>query len=418
MNKHLLFIFLVGSIFLNTYAQNGTGLIVGDKAPNLVLPTAKNTEQSFVFPYNNKIVLVFFWSSSVSSSQENLFKYAKVNKRYGSSEYKTCDGFEMISVALQSDIVAWGQDLIKYNLLKLNNCIALKGYQDYFVKSYKLTQTPTSFLIDEFGKIIIINPDISTIIDYLNGRKNTLSNGIVQNSITGRLFVGDNLNPLKNSPVYVLNDKKDTIQKVMTDEVGMFYVNNINTDINLTLSTPINSQITEEQKVYVASENSEILSACQKTPTGSYECKVLDMELFFLKPLKEMTTNGTKSTNELTDITISEDLHKIESTTITKEVTAKLEAVLNKLKANPKSHIEIISHTDCKGDAKANTELTHKRAMAISNYFTSKGIVKTRIKAIGKGEVEPLNKCKDGVTCSEAENEVNRLTVLKFYLNE
>ena len=415
IGKHLLFITLVVSIFTNTYAQNGAGLMVGDKAPNLVLPTSKNSEQSFVFPYNNKVVLVFFWSSSVSSSQEDLFKYAKLYKRYGTSEYKIFDGFDMVSVALQSDIISWGQDLIKYNLLKLNNCIALKGYQDYFVKSYKLTQTPSSFLIDEFGKIIFINPDIRTIMGYLDERKNTLSNGIAQTRISGKFFIGDNVNTLKNSPVYVLNDKGDTIQKVSTNDAGIFSINNINTSQNLTLNIPLNSQISEDQKVFIASENGEILASCKKNTTG-FEYKLLDVEMVYLKPLKELTP--TKSTNELTDITISEDLHKITGTSLTKDITAKLDAIIIKLKSNPKTRVEIISHTDCAGDAKANTDLSIKRATAISNYLVSKGIVKPRLKATGKGETEPLNKCKDGVTCSEAENEVNRRTVLKFYQAE
>ena len=415
IGKHLLFITLVVSIFTNTYAQNGAGLMVGDKAPNLVLPTSKNSEQSFVFPYNNKVVLVFFWSSSVSSSQEDLFKYAKLYKRYGTSEYKIFDGFDMVSVALQSDIISWGQDLIKYNLLKLNNCIALKGYQDYFVKSYKLTQTPSSFLIDEFGKIIFINPDIRTIMGYLDERKNTISNGIAQTRISGKFFIGDNVNTLKNSPVYVLNDKGDTIQKVSTNDAGIFSINNINTSQNLTLNIPLNSQISEDQKVFIASENGEILASCKKNTTG-FEYKLLDVEMVYLKPLKELTP--TKSTNELTDITISEDLHKITGTSLTKDITAKLDAIIIKLKSNPKTRVEIISHTDCAGDAKANTDLSIKRATAISNYLVSKGIVKPRLKATGKGETEPLNKCKDGVTCSEAENEVNRRTVLKFYQAE
>ena len=415
IGKHLLFITLVVSIFTNTYAQNGAGLMVGDKAPNLVLPTSKNSEQSFVFPYNNKVVLVFFWSSSVSSSQEDLFKYAKLYKRYGTSEYKIFDGFDMVSVALQSDIISWGQDLIKYNLLKLNNCIALKGYQDYFVKSYKLTQTPSSFLIDEFGKIIFINPDVRTFMGYLDERKNTLSNGIAQTRISGKFFIGDNVNTLKNSPVYVLNDKGDTIQKVSTNDAGIFSINNINTSQNLTLNIPLNSQISEDQKVFIASENGEILASCKKNTTG-FEYKLLDVEMVYLKPLKELTP--TKSTNELTDITISEDLHKITGTSLTKDITAKLDAIIIKLKSNPKTRVEIISHTDCAGDAKANTDLSIKRATAISNYLVSKGIVKPRLKATGKGETEPLNKCKDGVTCSEAENEVNRRTVLKFYQAE
>ncbi len=415
MGKRLLFIFLVVGIFTNTYAQNGTGLVVGDKAPNLVLPTSKNSEQSFVFPYNNKVVLVFFWSSSVSSSQEDLYKYAKLYKRYGASEYKTCDGFDMVSVAIQSDIISWGQDLIKYNLLKLNNCIALKGYQDYFVKSYKLSQTPTSFLVDEFGKIIFINPDVRTVMGYLDERKNSFSNNIPQTRVSGKILIGDNVNPLKNSPVYVLNDKRDTIQKVSTDDAGAFSINNINTSQNLTLNIPLNSQISEDQKVYVASENGEILAPCKKNPTG-FEYKLLDVEMVYLKPLKE--TTPTKSTNELKEVTIAEDLHKITGTSLTNEITDKLDVIVIKLNLNPKMRLDIISHTDCRGDAKANVDLSVKRATDISNYLVSKGIVKTRLKAIGKGEAEPLNKCKDGVACSDAENEVNRRTVLKFYQSE
>ncbi len=413
MGKRLLFIFLVVGIFTNTYAQNGTGLIVGDKAPNLVLPTSKNSEQSFVFPYNNKVVLVFFWSSSVSSSQEELYKYAKLYKRYGTSEYKTCDGFEMVSVAIQSDIISWGQDLIKYNLLKLNNCIALKGYQDYFVKSYKLSQTPTSFLIDEFGKIIFINPDVRTVMGYLDERKNSFSNNIPQTRVSGKILIGDNVNPLKNSPVYVLNDKRDTIQKVSTNDAGAFSINNINTSQNLTLNIPLNSQISEDQKVYVASENGEILAPCKKIPTG-FEYKLLDVEMVYLKPLKEVETT-LKSTKELTDLNFTENLHKNGGTNLTLDATNKLDALIVKLKSHPKARVEIISYTDCKGDAKANIDLSLKRSTIISNYFVSKGITKTRIKAIGRGESEPLNKCKDGVTCSDAENEVNRRTVFRFY---
>jgi outer membrane protein OmpA-like peptidoglycan-associated protein len=416
MSKRLLFFFLVIGIFTNTYAQNGTGLVVGDKAPNLVLPTSENTEQSFVFPYYNKVILVFFWSSSVSSSQEDLYKYAKINKRYSGLEYKTCDGFEMVSVALQSDRVTWSQDLIKYNLLKLNNCIALKGYQDFFVKSYKLTQTPTSFLIDEFGKIIFINPDARTIMGYLDERKNTLSNNIAQTRISGKILIGDNVNPLKNSLVYVLNDKHDTIQKSSTNDVGGFTINNINTSQNITLNIPSNTQIQEDQKVYVASENGEILAPCKKIPTG-FEYKVLDVEMVYLKPLKE-TEVTLKKTKELTDLNFTENLHKSGGVILLKDAQNKLDALILKLKNYPKANIEIISYTDCKGDAQSNIALSQKRSLSIANYFISKHIAKTRIKAIGRGESEPLNSCIDDVPCSEAENEINRRTVFRFYETE
>ena len=135
------------------FSQDSGKLVVGDKSPNLVLSSTNNSIQSFNFPYQNKIVLLFFWSSSVSKSKENMFKYKRIFSKYSQVGYKESDGFDLISVALQSDKIAWEQDLKKYDLLKINNCISQKGYSDFFIKGFKISQTPSSFLIDELGKI-------------------------------------------------------------------------------------------------------------------------------------------------------------------------------------------------------------------------------------------------------------------------
>jgi outer membrane protein OmpA-like peptidoglycan-associated protein len=58
--------------------------------------------------------------------------------------------------------------------------------------------------------------------------------------------------------------------------------------------------------------------------------------------------------------------------------------------------------------------LSQKRAQEVEKYILSKGISKQRIKAIGKGETEPLNECSDGVQCTEAEHQRNRRTEFKI----
>ena len=115
-----------------SFAQDGGTLNVGDNAPALVLTSTDNAIQSFAFPHQNKVVLVFFWSSTVAKSKENIYKYKRLYSKYSSLDYKSCDGFDMLSVALQSDKGTWAQDLMKYRLLDINNCISLKGYNDFF----------------------------------------------------------------------------------------------------------------------------------------------------------------------------------------------------------------------------------------------------------------------------------------------
>ena len=72
----------------------------------------------------------------------------------------------------------------------------------------------------------------------------------------------------------------------------------------------------------------------------------------------------------------------------------------------------IESHTDMRG-TKKNQELSDRRAKAVTDYLISKGINATQLFAKGFGESRLLNKCADGVVCSESEHAVNRRTTFR-----
>ncbi|MBP7810661.1 MAG: OmpA family protein, partial [Bacteroidia bacterium] len=55
-----------------------------------------------------------------------------------------------------------------------------------------------------------------------------------------------------------------------------------------------------------------------------------------------------------------------------------------------------------------------KRAKTAVDYMIAKGISKTRLKAVGYGESKLLNKCKDGVECTDDEHAKNRRTEFKI----
>ena len=410
------FIFLCVLFSSFSFAQNDTKLNIGDNAPALVLTSTNNSIQSFSFPYQNKITLLFFWSSSVSKSRENIYKYKKIYNKYSDIGYKTCDGFDLISVALQSDKLAFSQDVVNYDLLKLNNCIAQKGYSDMFVKNYKISETPSSFLIDELGKIVAVNPSVKTILSYLDSKRNIEINSDVQTKLSGKvMFKNVTLMPLSNEKIWILNDKEDTLQSVVLDDKGGFLIKEINTQFPLTIVLKSTSKVTEEQPVFLTSENGEIISSITKTDNG-YEYNLLEGEMTFLKPMfnneSAVKPNLDKSMKELYMI---DQLFSAKETILSKEAIAKLNTIVAKLKENPKTKLEILTHTDSNGDSKVNTGLSLKQSTSIANYLVSKGILKTRIKAIGKGEEEILNKCKDGVTCSDEEHKKNRRTEFKFY---
>ena len=72
--------------------------------------------------------------------------------------------------------------------------------------------------------------------------------------------------------------------------------------------------------------------------------------------------------------------------------------------------VEIASHTDSRGTKESNRDLSERRAMAVTNYLISKGVNASRIVSNGYGESQLLNRCADGVSCTEREHRANRRT--------
>ena len=90
-----------------------------------------------------------------------------------------------------------------------------------------------------------------------------------------------------------------------------------------------------------------------------------------------------------------------------------LDNLIEIMKKYPFMAIEITSHTDSRGNAQVNLALSQRRAKEVLDYLT-KSIDKSRIRALGKGESEPVNNCSDGVQCTEAEYAKNRRTEFKI----
>jgi outer membrane protein OmpA-like peptidoglycan-associated protein len=97
------------------------------------------------------------------------------------------------------------------------------------------------------------------------------------------------------------------------------------------------------------------------------------------------------------------------------DATNELNKVITLMKDNPNLTLELGSHTDSRGNANNNLELSKKRAKSAFDYLLeSGGIIKSRIVYKGYGEINLLNKCVDGVKCTEEEHAINRRTELKI----
>ena len=75
-----------------------------------------------------------------------------------------------------------------------------------------------------------------------------------------------------------------------------------------------------------------------------------------------------------------------------------LEKTRASMVANPDATIVISGHTDSVGSEENNRILSQKRAQAVKEWLVAKGISSSRMKEVGKGELEPVatNETEDG----------------------
>ncbi len=89
-------------------------------------------------------------------------------------------------------------------------------------------------------------------------------------------------------------------------------------------------------------------------------------------------------------------------------VSTFLDEYANMLKNNKFLSVEIGGHTDVRGDASYNLNLSIQRAMNVYNYLVKQSVDTSQITYKGYGETSPKNKCKEGVSCSDKLHAENR----------
>jgi outer membrane protein OmpA-like peptidoglycan-associated protein len=78
------------------------------------------------------------------------------------------------------------------------------------------------------------------------------------------------------------------------------------------------------------------------------------------------------------------------------------------MKLHPDLIIELGWHTDSRDYDDVNKRLSQNRADLAVSYIVNNGIEKNRIVGKGYGESKLVNKCRNGVKCTEKEHRMNR----------
>lgn len=90
------------------------------------------------------------------------------------------------------------------------------------------------------------------------------------------------------------------------------------------------------------------------------------------------------------------------------DAAIEIEKVVRIMEKYPALNIEVAAHTDSRADDRYNKKLSDARAKSTKDWLIGRGISSSRISSNGYGESQLLNKCGNGIICSESEHQINR----------
>ena len=129
------------------------------------------------------------------------------------------------------------------------------------------------------------------------------------------------------------------------------------------------------------------------------------MELNLEKISTAIITTGTDLAKVFAIEMIYFDLDKFN---IRPDAALDISKVVEVMKQYPTMKVEVASHIDSRASKAYNLALSQKRAQATIEFMIKSGIDKSRLVAKGYGEKQLVNKCADGVACSDEEHQQNR----------
>ncbi|MFZ4544563.1 MAG: OmpA family protein [Saprospiraceae bacterium] len=205
------------------------------------------------------------------------------------------------------------------------------------------------------------------------------------------VVISDKFNTaIPNASISITNNTTQKSETLYTNSSGEFdFVPEINTNYNIRI------------------EKSGYKSTIETLSVDKDVSKAIDKK-FILIPIEPEVV--TKPISKGAVIILEKIYYDFDKAIIRVGAASELDALSDLMNKYKSMEVELVSHTDSRGNAAYNQRLSDQRAISAKNYLIAKGIAENRISARGAGETQLRNKCVDGIKCSELEHQYNRRT--------
>lgn len=207
-----------------------------------------------------------------------------------------------------------------------------------------------------------------------------------QQLLTGIVIDAQTRLPIPKAKVTFSNATFTTTQVHFADEKGQFSFE-VECDSDYYSKAESDTYSTIEKQVHI--------------PNKSGKTKIV----LELEKTEQPLTVGTDLAKIFNIKNIYFDLDKSD---IRQDAANDLAKILEIMQEYPKMKVDVRSHTDSRQTYGYNEKLSDQRVKATIAWLLKNGIGKERLSGKGYGETQLLNKCTDGINCTEEEHQQNR----------
>jgi outer membrane protein OmpA-like peptidoglycan-associated protein len=269
-------------------------------------------------------------------------------------------------------------------------------------------QKSKKLVADAFGNFTF---ELLALDDYFIEMMEVKDNSLFAFTLRGMVFYDEPGDVMTSIEVAMLDEKGIVQREALSTDDGIFQMQEV---VPLDEYFFYAESYGQPVRLAILDDNDMIISILSPDEDGRfrYERPYEEGQFITLYNDDELMMIDKDAKIELSDI-----LYGLDSWTLNSSAKGELDKLIDLLKQNEGLKIELSSHTDSRGDARYNEDLSQKRAREAWSYIVGHGVDPDRIEAKGKGEEQPVNSCLDGVSCTEEEHALNRRTEFRIISN-
>ncbi len=284
-------------------------------------------------------------------------------------------------------------------------------------KDSRIKDCAVLYLTDRDGNVIqkiLVNEENAFIFEIIDPDdikdlqfKSVEDESLLQIELDGQIYENTPGDIGKGEPVRILSEDGKMIALAYTSPDGSFKFSDLSPDSKYNLKFDENSK---QLKLNIIKDG-EIIPVPIKNNEAIYE-RIAEENAIDI--IDDRGKNITISKDEF--FNLQNIFYENNSSQLSEIAKFQLDRFSKLLFNNDEISVELISHTDSKGEDSYNFNLSEKRSKKALEHLVSIGVNGDKVTATGKGETELLNRCSDGVNCTEEEHAINRRTEIKIVI--